>query len=82
MGVMLDPKANPYPTEEEIARGAVHGTGLKSTVMWDPQSQGKFANNEPARPRSDGQRIDVDGPARQAPVLLLALPGGWRQEAA
>ncbi len=32
--------------EEDIG----HGSGLRSTVMWDPESGVKFANNEPWRP--------------------------------
>ena len=34
---------------EEIEQGNQHGTGLKSTVMWDPPERVKFANNEPSR---------------------------------
>ena len=35
---------------EDVKRGRVDGTGLKSIVMWDPVSQIKFANNEPLAP--------------------------------
>jgi 4-hydroxyphenylpyruvate dioxygenase len=33
------------------------GSGLKSTVMWDPHSGIKFANNEPAAPSFHGSQI-------------------------
>ena len=48
-----------FHTEEEIAKGDQHGTGLKSTVMWDPHSTVKFANNEPAAPRFRQSQINV-----------------------
>lgn len=48
-----------FHTEEEIEKGNQHGTGLKSTVMWDPKSQVKFANNEPSRPRFRQSQINV-----------------------
>ncbi len=48
-----------FHTEEDIKHGDAHGTGLKSTVMWDPKSQVKFANNEPARPRFKSSQINV-----------------------
>jgi 4-hydroxyphenylpyruvate dioxygenase len=48
-----------FHTEEEIDKGNQHGTGLKSTVMWDPKSQLKFANNEPSRPRFRNSQINV-----------------------
>ncbi|GMU58751.1 MAG: 4-hydroxyphenylpyruvate dioxygenase [Myxococcaceae bacterium] len=48
-----------FHTEEEIEKGNLHGTGLKSTVMWDPHSQVKFANNEPSRPRFKQSQINV-----------------------
>ncbi len=35
---------------QDVKRGHFGGSGLKSTVMWDPQSGLKFANNEPAPP--------------------------------
>jgi len=38
---------------------ATSGSGLKSTVMWDPQSGAKFANNEPARPFFRASQINV-----------------------
>ena len=35
------------------------GSGLKSIVMWDPGSQTKFANNEPARPFFKSSQINI-----------------------
>jgi 4-hydroxyphenylpyruvate dioxygenase len=35
------------------------GSGLKSIVMWDPVSQTKFANNEPARPFFKASQINI-----------------------
>lgn len=35
------------------------GSGLKSTVMWHPQSGIKFANNEPAQPYFRNSQIDL-----------------------
>jgi len=35
------------------------GSGLKSIVMWDPVSQTKFANNEPARPFFKTSQINL-----------------------
>jgi 4-hydroxyphenylpyruvate dioxygenase len=34
----------------DVAEDTSHGSGLRSAVMWDPQSGVKFANNEPWRP--------------------------------
>jgi 4-hydroxyphenylpyruvate dioxygenase len=35
------------------------GSGLKSIVMWDPASNTKFANNEPARPFFRASQINI-----------------------
>jgi 4-hydroxyphenylpyruvate dioxygenase len=35
------------------------GSGLKSIVMWDPKSNVKFANNEPARPFFKSSQINI-----------------------
>jgi 4-hydroxyphenylpyruvate dioxygenase len=35
------------------------GSGLKSIVMWDPESNTKFANNEPARPFFKSSQINI-----------------------
>jgi 4-hydroxyphenylpyruvate dioxygenase len=40
------------------AKGA-HGSGLKSIVMWDPESGVKFANNEPFRPFFKDSQINI-----------------------
>jgi len=37
----------------------VHGSGLKSVVMWDPHSGVKFANNEPAPPNFRASQIHL-----------------------
>jgi 4-hydroxyphenylpyruvate dioxygenase len=36
-----------------------HGSGLRSTVMWDPVSRVKFANNEPFRPYFKASQINL-----------------------
>jgi 4-hydroxyphenylpyruvate dioxygenase len=35
---------------QDVKKGQFGGSGLKSIVMWDPESNLKFANNEPAQP--------------------------------
>jgi 4-hydroxyphenylpyruvate dioxygenase len=35
---------------QDLQRGQAGGSGLRSVVMWDPESGIKFANNEPAAP--------------------------------
>ncbi|HMK72621.1 MAG TPA: VOC family protein [Myxococcaceae bacterium] len=35
------------------------GSGLRSTVMWDPESTVKFANNEPSRPNFKASQINI-----------------------
>jgi 4-hydroxyphenylpyruvate dioxygenase len=35
------------------------GSGLKSVVVWDPESQVKFANNEPVRPYFKASQINL-----------------------
>jgi 4-hydroxyphenylpyruvate dioxygenase len=44
---------------EDVAKGADHGSGLRSAVMWDPHSGVKFANNEPLRPFFKDSQINV-----------------------
>jgi len=39
--------------------GRKTGSGLKSIVMWDPASNVKFANNEPARPFFKNSQINI-----------------------
>jgi 4-hydroxyphenylpyruvate dioxygenase len=42
---------------QDLGNGQFHGSGLKSTVMWDPHSGLKFANNEPAQPHFKSSQI-------------------------
>jgi 4-hydroxyphenylpyruvate dioxygenase len=46
-----------HTSDVDPARGS--GSGLKSIVMWDPVSQVKFANNEPARPYFKSSQINI-----------------------
>jgi len=41
----------------DVKKGHFEGSGLKSTVMWDPGSGLKFANNEPAAPFFQASQI-------------------------
>ena len=43
----------------DVDPGRRTGSGLKSIVMWDPASQTKFANNEPARPFFKNSQINT-----------------------
>ncbi len=43
----------------DVAPDAAEGSGLRSTVMWDPSSGVKFANNEPFRPYFQNSQINV-----------------------
>ena len=42
---------------DDKAGASDHGSGLKSTVLWDPHSGVKFANNEPKRPHFESSQI-------------------------
>lgn len=44
---------------EDVAKGADHGSGLRSVVLWDPKSGVKFANNEPWRPFFKSSQINL-----------------------
>lgn len=44
---------------QDIAKGHFGGSGLKSVVMWDPESGLKFANNEPAAPSFKASQIFI-----------------------
>jgi 4-hydroxyphenylpyruvate dioxygenase len=45
---------------DEVGRRENHeGSGLKSVVMWDPESGIKFANNEPRRPSFRASQIHI-----------------------
>jgi 4-hydroxyphenylpyruvate dioxygenase len=49
-----------FHTEDVAARQKRdHGSGLRSTVMWDPVSGAKFANNEPLRPFFKASQINL-----------------------
>jgi 4-hydroxyphenylpyruvate dioxygenase len=49
-----------FHTEDVSARQKrEHGSGLRSTVMWDPVSGAKFANNEPLRPFFKSSQINI-----------------------
>lgn len=59
---------------DDVRQGV--GSGLKSIVMWDPESGVKFANNEPLRPRYDASQIakfvdDNNGAGVQHAALLM-----------
>src|SRR5262245_25087912 len=43
----------------DVDPGKKTGSGLKSIVMWDPASNTKFANNEPARPFFKSSQINI-----------------------
>jgi 4-hydroxyphenylpyruvate dioxygenase len=43
----------------DVDPGRKTGSGLKSIVMWDPPSNVKFANNEPARPFFKSSQINI-----------------------
>ena len=45
-----------FHTQDVLGKGAA-GTGLKSIVMWDPESGVKFATNEPKRPQFRDSQI-------------------------
>jgi 4-hydroxyphenylpyruvate dioxygenase len=42
---------------DDVAADNDHGSGLKSTVLWDPHSGVKFANNEPKRPHFEASQV-------------------------
>lgn len=49
-----------FHTEDVAAKQKrEHGSGLRSTVMWDPVSGSKFANNEPLRPFFKASQINL-----------------------
>ncbi|NUN15009.1 MAG: VOC family protein [Myxococcales bacterium] len=55
---------------DDVATETVHGSGLKSIVLWDPYSGVKFANNEPLQPYFEQSQIytfveDNHGPGVQ-----------------
>jgi 4-hydroxyphenylpyruvate dioxygenase len=48
-----------FHTDDVARRIDAQGSGLRSVVMWDPQSGVKFANNEPYRPNFKASQINV-----------------------
>jgi 4-hydroxyphenylpyruvate dioxygenase len=61
---------------EDVKSGRGKGSGLKSVVMWDPESGIRFANNEPLRPYFEDSQIarfvdDNHGSGVQHAALLL-----------
>ena len=44
---------------DDVATDRSHGSGLRSTVMWDRGSGVKFANNEPWRPFFKASQINI-----------------------
>ena len=43
----------------DVSESSEDGSGLKSIVVWDPESQVKFANNEPAAPFFRKSQINI-----------------------
>jgi 4-hydroxyphenylpyruvate dioxygenase len=61
---------------QDVKKGNFEGSGLKSVVMWDPESGVKFANNEPAAPSYKSSQIylfceDHRGPGVQHLALTV-----------
>lgn len=42
-----------------LSEGFDKGSGLRSQVMWDPESHIKFANNEPTRPHFKASQVNI-----------------------
>jgi 4-hydroxyphenylpyruvate dioxygenase len=73
---------------QNIKKGNFGGSGLKSTVMWEPESGIKFANNEPSAPFFKSSQIyifceDHCGPGVQHVALsvtdILSAVQGMRE---
>jgi 4-hydroxyphenylpyruvate dioxygenase len=74
---------------QDVKKGQFKGSGLKSTVMWDPHSGLKFANNEPSAPYYTSSQIfqfceDHRGPGVQHVALsvgdIIGCVRGMRQK--
>jgi 4-hydroxyphenylpyruvate dioxygenase len=74
---------------QDVKKGNFEGSGLKSVVMWDPESGVKFANNEPAAPSFRASQIylfceDHRGPGVQHLALtvddLVGAVRGMREQ--
>lgn len=46
-----------FHTQDVLGKAGASGSGLKSIVMWDPESGVKFATNEPLRPNFRDSQI-------------------------
>lgn len=62
---------------QDVAKGNFSGSGLKSVVMWSPESGLKFANNEPMAPNYEASQIfifcqDHKGPGVQHVAVLVS----------
>jgi 4-hydroxyphenylpyruvate dioxygenase len=59
---------------EDVKRGGKHGSGLKSIVMWDPNSELKFATNEPLKPFFRESQVNIFTQENRGPgVQHIAL---------
>jgi 4-hydroxyphenylpyruvate dioxygenase len=59
---------------EDVKKGQKHGSGLKSIVMWDPESELKFATNEPLKPFFRESQINIFTEENRGPgVQHIAL---------
>lgn len=61
---------------DDVSKNQDRGSGLRSTVVWDPASGVKFANNEPKRPFFEASQIytfveDNHGPGIQHTALTI-----------
>lgn len=74
---------------QDVKKGRFGGSGLKSIVMWDPQSGVKFANNEPMAPSFKASQVylfceDHRGPGIQHVALgvrdILGAVAGLREK--
>ncbi|MGB0592022.1 MAG: 4-hydroxyphenylpyruvate dioxygenase family protein [Myxococcota bacterium] len=48
-----------FHTSDVAGAPSSHGSGLRSQVMWDPESGVKFANNEPWRPHFKSSQVNA-----------------------
>ncbi len=48
-----------FHTDDVHGEPGDHGSGLRSAVMWDPESGVRFANNEPYRPHFKDSQINI-----------------------
>ena len=59
---------------EDVKKGGEHGSGLKSIVMWDPNSELKFATNEPLKPFFRESQVNIFTEENRGPgVQHIAL---------